>query len=164
MQLYQEDYPFPEDGYRGEDIILIAENYKELFADKLLNVPDSVREAELADFGLKINIDNMKKVLDQYGVAYDTWFKESDLHNSSAIDDIVTILTEHGATYEKDGALWFKATDYDCEKDEVLIRQNGVPTYYLADIAYHFNKLSVRNFDLAVDVWGADHHGHVRCV
>ncbi len=161
MQLYQEDYPFPEDGYRGEDIILIAENYKELFADKLLNVPDSVREAELADFGLKINIDNMKKVLDQYGVAYDTWFKESDLHNSSAIDDIVTILTENGATYEKDGALWFKATDYDCEKDEVLIRQNGVPTYYLADIAYHFNKLSVRNFDLAVDVWGADHHGHV---
>lgn len=161
MQLYDKNYPFPEDGYCGEDVISIVSDYYNVFGDKLKTAEAAMREQELIDFGLKINIDNMKNVLKEYGIGYDTWFKESDLHNSDAIEKTIAILKKNNATYENEGALWFRATDYGCDKDEVLVRQNGIPTYYLADIAYHYNKLSLRKFDVAVDVWGADHHGHV---
>jgi arginyl-tRNA synthetase len=162
MQLFDEGYPFPEDGYCGDDLKRIVSDYYDIFSDKLRTADEAARAAELTDFGLKINTDNMQNVLKEYGITYDTWFRESDLHNSDAIEKTVAILKENGATYESDGALWFRATDYGCEKDEVLVRQNGIPTYYLADIAYHYNKLAVRKFDLAIDVWGADHHGHVQ--
>ena len=89
------------------------------------------------------------------------FFSEKTLHNSGAIKDVIDKMRENGVVYEKDGALWFRGTEYGLEKDEVLVRQNGVPTYYAADIAYHYDKLVKRNFDYAINVWGADHHGHV---
>lgn len=161
MQIFDSAYPFPEDGYKGEDITYLAKNYNVTFGDHLKDAEKSVREQTLMDYALKINITNMKNDLEKYGIVYDVWFSESTLHNGTAIKDIVILLEKNGATYEKDGALWFKATDYDCEKDEVLLRANGIPTYYTADIAYHYNKLVIRGFDMAVNVWGADHHGHV---
>ncbi len=161
MQLFDKTYPFPEDGYQGDDIKTLAADYKDKHGDILVNCKAEEREKILTEYGLKINIENMKTALNKYGIRYDVWFNESSLHNSDAIDNIINILSQNGATYEKDGALWFKATDYDCEKDEVLLRNNGIPTYFTADIAYHYNKLMIRKFDLAVNVWGADHHGHV---
>ncbi len=161
MQISDAAYPFPEDGYKGQDIIDLAKNYREEFGDLLRDSEKHKREQTLMDYALKINITNMKNDLEKYGIVYDIWFSESTLHNGTAIKDIIQLLQKNGATYEQDGALWFKATDYDCEKDEVLLRANGIPTYYTADIAYHYNKLVVRGFDMAVNVWGADHHGHV---
>lgn len=161
MQLFDSAYPFPADGYQGEDIKSLAAEYKDKHGDSLVNCKAEEREKILTEYGLKINIENMKTALNKYGIRYDVWFSESSLHNSDAIDNIINILSKNGATYEKDGALWFKATDYGCEKDEVLLRNNGIPTYYTADIAYHYNKLMIRKFDLSVNVWGADHHGHV---
>lgn len=161
MQIFDSTYPFPEDGYKGQDIIDLAKNYREEFGDLLKDSEKHKREQTLMDYALKINITNMKNDLEKYGIVYDVWFSESTLHNGTAIKDIIQLLQKNGATYEQDGALWFKATDYDCEKDEVLLRANGIPTYYTADIAYHYNKLVVRGFDMAVNVWGADHHGHV---
>ena len=161
MQIFDAAYPFPEDGYKGQDIIDLAKNYREEFGDLLRDSEKHKREQTLMDYALKINITNMKNDLEKYGIVYDVWFSESTLHNGTAIKDIIQLLQKNGATYEQDGALWFKATDYDCEKDEVLLRANGIPTYYTADIAYHYNKLVVRGFDMAVNVWGADHHGHV---
>lgn len=161
MQIFDAAYPFPEDGYKGQDIIDLAKNYREEFGDLLRDSEKHKREQTLMDYALKINITNMKNDLEKYGIVYDIWFSESTLHNGTAIKDIIQLLQKNGATYEQDGALWFKATDYDCEKDEVLLRANGIPTYYTADIAYHYNKLVVRGFDMAVNVWGADHHGHV---
>ncbi len=161
LEIYEKDIEFPSDGYQGEDIIELAARYNQKYGDRLLHVSKQEREEALTAFGLEINIDNMRKDLEHYGINYDVWFSESTLHTGGAILDIIKVLTDRGATYEKDGALWFKATDYDCEKDEVLLRANGIPTYFTADIAYHYNKLKIRNFDLAVNVWGADHHGHV---
>ncbi|MFA0815973.1 MAG: arginine--tRNA ligase [Anaerofustis sp.] len=161
MQLFDPSYPFPDDGYKGVDISRLAEAYRDENGDSLKDAQKNEREKTLMDYALTINISNMRKDLEKYGIIYDVWFSESTLHNSDAIKDIVKLLSDNGATYEKDGALWFRATDYDCEKDEVLLRTNGIPTYYTADIAYHYNKLVIRGFDLAVNVWGADHHGHV---
>ena len=164
MQLFEPDYPFPADGYQGEDVKALAQRYREENGDALRDADKQSREETLVDYALAINVGNMKRDLMAYGIHYDKWFSELTLHQSGAINDIIKVMSDRGATYEKDGALWFKATDYNCEKDEVLIRQNGVPTYYAADIAYHYDKLVVRGFDLAVDVWGADHHGHVHRV
>ena len=107
------------------------------------------------------NIQKMKDDLKKYRIEYDQWFLESTLHNNGELKEALDLLTRRGVTYEKDGALWYRATDFGAEKDEVLVRQNGNPTYFAADIAYHRNKIEKRGYDLCIDVWGADHHGHV---
>lgn len=161
MQIFDPDYPFDENGYMGADITQAAHDYYDKHKDILRDKSEDERAEALVDFALKENIENMRSVLEKYGIVYDVWFKESELHKSGAVNDAIKYLTQMGATYEKEGAVWFKATDYDCEKDEVLIRSNGIATYYAADIAYHLNKFIARKYDLAVNVWGADHHGHV---
>ncbi len=161
LQIFDPEIPFPEKGYLGHDIIDLAEGYYKEFGDSLVHVTEDKRTETLIAYGLQINISNMKRDLERYRIIYDTWFHESALHNGGMIDDIIQVLTNKGDTYESEGAIWFRATNHDCEKDEVLIRANGVPTYFAADIAYHYNKLKTRNFDMAVNVWGADHHGHV---
>ena len=160
MQQDDPDYPMPENAYLGDDIVSQAKAFREQNPGC-----DKWDREELIEkmcaFSLEANIDNMHSVLSRYGIDYDVWFRESLLHEKGLIDDAIAMLREHDAVYEKDGALWFRATDFDCEKDEVLVRSNGIPTYYAADIAYHLNKLVTRGFDQAVNVWGADHHGHV---
>ena len=170
--------PFPEDGYQGGDIRELAQAYYEKNGDKLLNVPEAERQETLAQFGLSVNLPKMKTDLQRYKIEYDNWFYESTLHESGYVAETVDMLTEKGWTYEKDGALWLKTADImrenllkagkkekDIEKlelkDDVLRRANGFYTYFAADIAYHRNKFAVRGFDKVINIWGADHHGHV---
>ena len=152
---------FPEDGYQGEDIKDNAKLYADAFGDKLMQCDEETRRSELVEYVLPRNIQKMQDDLKKYRIEYDQWFLESTLHNNGELKEALDLLTQRGFTYEKDGALWYRATDFGAEKDEVLVRQNGNPTYFAADIAYHRNKIEKRGYDLCIDVWGADHHGHV---
>ena len=152
---------FPEDGYHGEDIRDHAKEFIKIHGDKYLDSSAEERKAALVGYALEKNIDYLKTDLGKYRIFYDVWFRESTLHESGAVKDAIDRLTKNGYTYEEDGAIWLDCTKMGLEKNEVLVRQNGIPTYFAADIAYHINKLETRNFDLAIDVWGADHHGHV---
>ena len=157
----EEAVPFPEDGYHGEDIKERAQQYADIHGDSLLNCSEQERRQALVDFALPKNIEKLRTDLEKYRITYDVWFPESTLHQSGAVKAVVDELTQRGMTYEKDGAIWYKATQFGGEKDEVLVRANGNPTYFTADIAYHRNKFVDRHFDRVINVWGADHHGHV---
>ena len=169
---------FPEDGYHGDDIRELAQAFYEKEGEKYLDCDEKTRHDALAQFGLSVNIPKMKADLARYGIQYDEWFFESSLHASGYVADSVAKLTERGCTYEKDGALWLKTSEILAEnlrregksdeaieklglKDDVLRRANGFYTYFAADIAYHRNKFAVRGFDKVINIWGADHHGHV---
>lgn len=159
--LYGEDaVEFPEDGYHGQDIVEMAQRIYERDGDKYKDMPSAERQAAFAEFGVPFNIALMKKHLERYRIHFDEWFLESSLHKSGYVAETVDLLTQGGHTYEKDGALWLRNTDFGAEKDECLRRSNGFYTYYAVDIAYHRNKFVERKFDRVIDVWGADHHGH----
>ena len=168
----------PEDSYHGADIKQRAEEFAAVYGDSYLQKSEKERRKALVDFALPKNIENMKKAMEKYRINYDTWFSELTLHNGGELKDTIELLKNRGYTYEKDGALWYKNIEVQTAmlkeqgksqeyidklelKDDVLVRQNGNPTYFAADIAYHRNKLEKRGFDKAIDVWGADHHGHV---
>ena len=174
----EDSIAFPEDGYQGGDIRDLAKAYYDLHGEELLNVSEAERQEKLAQFGLSVNLPKMKTDLARYKIHYDTWFYESSLHESGYVAETVQLLTDRGWTYEKDGALWLRTADIirenllkagkkpaDVEKldlkDDVLRRANGFYTYFAADIAYHRNKFAVRGFDRVINIWGADHHGHV---
>lgn len=180
QQIYkgEDAVELPEDSYHGEDIKERAKQFADIYGDEFINKSEDERRKALVDFALPKNIENMQKNMAKYRIEYDTWFKESQLHNSGAVKEVIDYLTKKGLTYEKDGAVWYNNIKVQTEmlgrqgktqeeidklelKDDVLIRQNGNPTYFAADIAYHKNKLVTRGFDKAIDVWGADHHGHV---
>ena len=180
MQLIlgEENFPFPEEGYHGEDIKELAQAIYQAHGDSWKDLPEEERLDKMAQYGLSVNIPKMKEDLLKYRITYDEWFFESSLHESGYVAETVDLLTQKGWTYEKDGALWLNTTQLLKEKymregktqeqvdkldlkDDVLRRGNGFYTYFAADIAYHRNKLEVRGFDKAVNIWGADHHGHV---
>ena len=161
MQMYKEGYELPEDAYHGQDIIDHAKNFADIYGDKYVETSSEERRKALVAYALPLNIEGLERDLLKYRIKYDNWFRESTLHNSGAVKGIVALLTEKGHTYEKDGAVWFKAEQFGADKDFVLVRSNGLPTYVVPDIAYHYNKLITRNFDKAIDVLGADHHGYV---
>ena len=169
---------FPEDGYHGDDIKELAQLYYDAHGEELVDKSVEERHAALARFGLDHNLPKMKSDLKRYGIEFDRWFYESSLHESGFVADTAKKMTELGYTYEKDGALWLKTAeitraqlrkmgkkDEDIDKldlkDDVLRRANGFYTYFTADIAYHRDKFEVRHFDKVIDVFGADHHGHV---
>ena len=174
----EDSIAFPEDGYQGEDIKDLARAYYEAHGAALADVSEKERQDTLAQYGLSVNLPKMKTDLERYKIHYDTWFYESTLHESGYVAETVQLLTERGWTYEKDGALWLKTAEILREnlrragkkeaeiekldlKDDVLRRANGFYTYFAADIAYHRNKFAVRGFDRVINIWGADHHGHV---
>lgn len=161
LQLYKDGIEMPEDSYHGEDIIDHAKAFAEIYGDSFVEKSESDRRKALVEFALPKNIAGLKTDLEKYRITYNTWFKESTLHNSGETEKIIGLLKESGYTYETEGALWFKATEFGCDKDFVLVRANGVPTYVVPDIAYHYNKLVTRGFDKAIDILGADHHGYV---
>ena len=180
MQLIlgEENFPFPEEGYHGEDIKELAQAIYQAHGDSWKDLPEEERLDKMAQYGLSVNIPKMKEDLLKYRITYDEWFFESSLHESGYVAETVDLLTQKGWTYEKDGALWLNTTQLLKEKymregktqeqvdkldlkDDVLRRANGFYTYFAADIAYHRNKLEVRGFDKAINIWGADHHGHV---
>lgn len=157
----EENFPMPEDVYKGVDIIEHAYNFYKINGDKFVNADEESRKSALVEYALPLNIDGLEKDLAKYRIVYDTWLRESSLHKSGAVKQIVDMLTEKGQTYEKDGAIWFKASDFGDDQDRVLVRANGIPTYFVPDIAYHYNKLVTRGFDKAIDILGADHHGYI---
>ena len=163
LQIYkgEDAVEFPEDGYHGDDIKERAAQFAEEFGDRYVDAAPEDRRKALVEFALPRNIAKMKADLAKYGIQYDEWFLESKLHNDGELEETIQILKDKGLTYDKEGALWYRATTFGAEKDEVLVRQNGNPTYFAADIAYHRNKFAKRGFDRCIDVWGADHHGHV---
>ena len=169
---------FPEDGYHGDDIKELAQAFYAEHGESYLDKTEAERHADMARFGLDRNIPKMKSDLERYGIKFDEWFFESSLHESGFVADTAKKLTDLGWTYEKDGALWVKTAeimrdqyrkqgkkDEDIDKlglkDDVLRRANGFYTYLAGDIAYHRNKFEVRGFDKVINIWGADHHGHV---
>ncbi|MEG1075106.1 MAG: arginine--tRNA ligase [Ruthenibacterium sp.] len=182
LQIYkgEDAVPFPEDGYQGEDIKVLAQSFADDHGDKFVNGDFEVLQNAIIHDALPKNIEGLKNDLAKYRITYDVWFSETTLHESGAIQNVLNVLAARGATYEKDGAVWYRSTQYSEkygankntrkgldgevtteDKDEVLVRANGIPTYFAADIAYHYNKFVTRGFDTAIDVWGADHHGHV---
>lgn len=160
-QHFGDNVEMPEDSYHGQDIIDHAENFAKLYGDKYINASEEERRNALVEYALPLNIKGLEEDLLKYRIKYDTWFKESTLHNDGSVAEIIELLKKSGYTYEQDGALWFKSTELGDDKDRVLIRANGVPTYSVPDIAYHYNKLVKRNFDIAIDILGADHHGYI---
>ena len=176
--LGEENYPFPEDGYHGDDIKELAQAFYDQHGPDWKDKPEQERQEAMAQYGLSVNIPKMKADLRRYQIEYDEWFLESGLHSSGYVAETVGMLAGKGWTYEKDGALWLNTTDllkrkFMAEgktqeqvdkldlKDDVLRRANGFYTYFAADIAYHRNKLEKRGFSKAINIWGADHHGHV---
>ena len=161
LQLYKDGIEMPEDAYKGADITEHAKSFAAEYGDKYVEAESKERRKALVDFALPKNIAGLERDLLQYRIKYDNWFKESTLHADGSVAKIIEKFKELGVTYEQDGALWFKASEFGNDKDVVLIRANGIPTYIVPDIAYHYNKLVTRGYDKAVDVLGADHHGYV---
>lgn len=161
LQHFDDSVEMPEDAYHGADITEHAENFIKEYGDKYVNTSSEERRKALVDFALPKNIAGLERDLGRYRIKYDKWFRESTLHNDGSVDEVINTLKEKGVTYEQDGALWFKASEFGNDKDIVLIRANGLPTYIVPDIAYHYNKLVTRGYDKAIDVLGADHHGYV---
>lgn len=161
LQMYKDGVEMPEDAYHGADITAHAEAFAKEYGDKFVNSSTEERRKALVEFALPKNIAGLEEDLLKYRIKYNHWFKESTLHNNGAVDEVINKLKEKGVTYEKEGALWFKASEFGNDKDIVLVRANGIPTYIVPDIAYHYNKLVTRKFDKAIDVLGADHHGYV---
>ena len=177
IQIFDDSYPFPDDGYQGGDIIERTQQFAEIHGDKYLDADSDERKKALVDYALPLNIRRMQDDMAKYKINFDNWFMESTLHDSGEVKKIVDILRDKGMVYEKDGAVWYKNKDVCTDillkqgktqdyidklelKDDVLIRSNGNPTYFAADIAYHKNKFD-RGFEKLINVWGADHHGHV---
>jgi len=155
------DFPMPEDVYLGTDIIEHCANYYREHLFELENVSEEERRKALVDYALPLNIAGLERDLKKYRIVYDNWFRESTIHAKNDTEKVVNKLIETGHAYEQDGAIWFRATEYGLDKDFVLRRSNGLYTYIVPDIAYHYDKLVTRNFDKAVNVLGADHHGYV---
>jgi arginyl-tRNA synthetase len=160
LQLMGQYIQFPENGYAGQDVIDTVKNIIRDYQDSLIKMPSAERRHIMIDYALQEKIGYIKNTLHSFGIDYDVWFSEKTLHESGSIDKVIDYLKEQQYAYEEDGALWFKSTLFGDEKDEVLTRTNGLPTYFAADIAYHLNKFK-RGFDGVVNIWGADHHGHV---
>lgn len=161
LQLYRDGVELPEDAYQGMDIVEHAKAFAAENGDRYVDADAKTRRDALVAYALPKNIEGLKRDLGKYRIQYDTWFRESTLHADGSVMEIVRKLRDSGYTYEQDGATWFKATEFGADKDFVLVRSNGIPTYVVPDIAYHYNKLVTRCFDKAIDVLGADHHGYV---
>ncbi len=155
----EDAFEFPEDGYHGEDIKIHAAAFFKEYGEKFENADEETLSKAITEYALEKNIKALKTDLLKYRIDYDVWFLESLLHQTGAARAVVDELTRNGCTYEQDGAIWLKTKDG--EKDEVLVRANGFLTYFAVDIAYHKNKFIDRGFDTVINVWGADHHGHV---
>lgn len=160
LQLMGQDVAFPENGYAGQDVVDTVKNIIRDFKDRLLTMSSEERRQEMVDYALQEKLRYIKSTMNDFGIHYDVWFSEKKLHEAGKIEEIINYLQDHDYIYEHEGARWFKTTLFGDEKDEVLVRANGLPTYFAADIAYHKDKFE-RGFDWVINVWGADHHGHV---
>lgn len=160
LQLLDQIVTFPEDGYAGQDVLDTVKNIISEYKEQLLDIPSSERKKILLEYALKEKLIFIRATLGRFGINYDHWFSEKTLHETGKVNEAINLLKEKGLAYEAEDALWFKSTAFGDEKDEVLIRANSMPTYFASDIAYHMDKFN-RGFDRVINIWGADHHGHV---
>ncbi len=160
FQLLGKEAVMPEEGYHGDDIVDTMRGFVEKYGEQYVHVDMKVRREKLVQYALQEKLVAIKNSLENFGVHYDVWFSEQSLHASGFVDEAVTRLRNNGYLYENEDAWWFKGKEFGLEKDEVVVRSNGIPTYYAADIAYHMNKFQ-RGFQWVINIWGADHHGHV---
>ena len=160
LELLGQTVLFPEDGYHGKDIIDTAQRMIDRDGDKYLSLPETERLELFKEVALQEKLTALREDLASFNVTFDNWFSERTLHAAGAIDKACQVLKQRGYTYEKDGALWLKTMEFGDDKDRVVIRDNGVPTYFAADIAYHMDKFQ-RGFDTVINIWGADHHGYI---
>ncbi|NPV90779.1 MAG: arginine--tRNA ligase [Firmicutes bacterium] len=160
FQALGQQAPLPEDGYHGEDLVETIGRFVKKYKDKYVNVDAALRREMLVEFTLREKQAAIKKTLEEFGVRFDVWFSEQQLYDNGSVAKTLNVLKERDFVYEKEGALWFRSSRFGDEKDEVVVRSNGLPTYFASDIAYHQNKFQ-RGFDLVINIWGADHHGHV---
>jgi arginyl-tRNA synthetase len=154
------DKDMPEDGYYGDDIIEIGKKLAEEHGDKYVHIDEQERLTLFREYGLKYELDKIKKDLEDFRVTFDVWYSETSLYHNGKIDEALATLREKGHIYEKDGATWFRSTTFGDDKDRVLIKQDGSYTYLTPDIAYHQDKLK-RGFQKIINIWGADHHGYI---
>jgi arginyl-tRNA synthetase len=159
-QLLGEEVDLPEDGYHGEYLIDLARELIDEVGMSYLSLPTVEVREEIRHWALHRLITTQQEVLGQFGVVYDVWMSERSLKKSGALEEILALLTEKGFIYERDGAVWFRSSDFDDQEDRVLIKEDGTSTYFLMDIAYHKNKFD-RGFDKIIDLWGPDHHGYL---
>lgn len=160
MQALGRDFPMPEDGYHGADIVEIGKQLKDEFGDILEKQSEEEQLAFFREYGLKVELDKLANDLQQFRVTFDNWFSETSLYEEEKIEPAIALLEEKGYVYEEDGATWLRTTVFDDDKDRVLVKQDGSYTYLAPDIAYHKNKLD-RGFDKLINIWGADHHGYI---
>ncbi len=159
-QIEEPDYPFPEDGYKGEYIIEVAYHLYKYEKEKILSMVDEKQAVDFcAEFAKEYLLEKIKEDLKDFGVEFDIWFSEKSLYTSGKVDEAIDFLKSKGLTYEKEGALWLKTTEFGDDKDRVLIKSDGTYTYFAGDIAYHYDKFK-RGYDFIMNVWGADHHGY----
>ncbi len=160
LELLGKEIEFPEDGYHGHDIIDTAQRIINKYGDRFLQMEEEERLEEFKTIAYQEKLAALKEDLERFNVRFDVWFSEKTLHEANKIKEACDRLLEKGYMYEQDGALWLKSTAFGDDKDRVVIRDNGVPTYFAADIAYHANKFG-RGFDRVINLWGADHHGYI---
>jgi arginyl-tRNA synthetase len=162
QQLFGRDAPVPEDGYAGTYMEEIAREAKERYGEEMLRALVAAPPAELARFGLEQVMAWIQRDLTDLGVQFDTWYREQTVFEDGYYDKVMSLLRERGLIVEREGAVWFATSELGADKDEVVVRSSGVPTYLATDIGYHYDKFVVRGFDKVIDIWGADHQGHVR--
>ncbi|MFD3446748.1 arginine--tRNA ligase [Microbacteriaceae bacterium 4G12] len=160
MQALGMEKEMPEDGYYGEDVVNIGKRLAEEFGDRYVHEDEQARYDFFREYGLKYELEKLKKDLESFRVGFDVWYSETSLYQNGKIDEALAALKERGEIYEQDGATWFRSTTYGDDKDRVLIKQDGSYTYLTPDIAYHRDKLG-RGFEKLINIWGADHHGYI---
>lgn len=151
---------FPETCYQGDYIVVLARELQEIHGDSYLDVSEEKALPLFSDYAGKRILEGIRSDLEEFGVNYDRWFSEKSLYDNGAVERVIDTLKESGHIYEKDGALWFRSTALGDEKDRVVVRANGITTYFASDLAYHQDKY-LRGFDLVINLWGADHHGYM---
>ncbi len=160
LELSGKPFKMPENGYYGQDITDTAKRILEKDGSRFLELTDEERVEEFRSLALVEKLAALREDLEAFGVTFDHWFSEQSLHNENKLEEACDVLKKTGDLYEKDGAWWLRASEYGDDKDRVVIRENGIPTYLAADIAYHWNKLQ-RGFNTLINLWGADHHGYI---
>ncbi|WP_100400428.1 arginine--tRNA ligase [Bacillus sp. FJAT-44742] len=160
LQAIGEDVDMPEDGYRGADIEGFGRELAEEHGEKLKDLSEEDQLSFFRAYGLKREIDKLKKDLADFGVEFDVWYSETSLYENGNVEDTLELLKSKGETFEEEGAVWFKSTEYGDDKDRVLVKSDGTYTYLMPDIAYHRDKYE-RGFEKVINIWGADHHGYI---
>ena len=160
-ELYGKTVEFPKDGYHGEYIKDLAQLISAQLGDTLLQLPENEACSKILPISLTEILNLIKSDMAEVNVTYDNWFSEKSLYESKEFDNIMKSLQSANLIKKKDGAIWFLSSNFGDDKDKVLIRKNGTPTYFASDVAYHWNKFNKRHFDWVIDIWCADHHGHV---